>query len=67
MRPPIFLFGLAQKERQRRARDCGSPLPGAGEGGPESPQPRPLRAVAKQARKGQCGKVEEERKGRCAR
>ena len=64
MRPPIFLFGLARKERQRRARDCGPPLPGAGKGGPESPQPRPLWAVAKQARKGQCGKVEEERKGR---
>ena len=33
--------------------DCGPPLPGAEEGGTESPQPRFLRAVAKQARKKQ--------------
>ena len=33
--------------------DCGPPLPGAEEGGTESPQPRFLQAVAKQARKKQ--------------
>ena len=61
---PLSFFSPCRKERQRRAWDCGLPLPVAEEGGTQSPQPRHLQAVAKQAFKWHCGKAEEERKGR---
>ena len=44
-------------QRSKNARNCGLPLPVADAGRTQFPQPRHWRAVAKQAREWQCGKV----------